>query len=65
MRQRAEKIVFLCDSKKFASRSAFEVLSLREIDYFITDQPIPQDLASACGLSVTVQGKGALMYQRA
>lgn len=64
MRQRAEKIVFLCDSKKFASRSAFEVLTLCEVDYFITDQPIPQDLAQKCGLTIAVQEKDALMYQR-
>lgn len=62
MRDRSRQVVFLCDSGKFQCRSAFRVFSLCEIDYFVTDKPISEDLLSACGLVLKSQADGAVMY---
>lgn len=64
MRGKSGQTVFLCDSGKFSSRSAFRVFSLCEIDYFVSDRPIPEELANACGLALHSQSDGAVMYKQ-
>lgn len=64
MKEFSRTTVFLCDSGKFSTRSAFRVFSLCEIDYIVSNTAIPDGLAENCGLVLYAEGDGAVMYQR-
>ncbi len=58
----SKKTVFLCDSAKLPSRSAFKVFSLCDIDYFVSNERIPSSMADSCGLEIHMEMDGAVMY---
>ncbi|MBR2354215.1 MAG: DeoR/GlpR transcriptional regulator [Clostridia bacterium] len=62
MMRRSRQTVFLCDSEKFNSRSAYRMTSLSEIDHVITDSPLPDSLLEKNGLSLVKQDDGAVWY---
>ena len=64
MREKSAQTVFLCDSGKLGSRSAFCVHSLAEVDYFVTDKRIPEDLAARFSLVLCAEDEGAVMYKK-
>lgn len=41
--ERCRKSIFLCDHSKFGKNSAFSLADLGEVDYVITDRPLPAD----------------------
>ncbi len=53
MLSNAKKKVFLCDSTKFNSRSAFNQCSLKDVDVLVTDDDVPPDF-SAVAPNLTV-----------
>ena len=50
----AEKKVFLCDSRKFLKNEAFTLMPLCELDYIITDEPLPEGLDSGDAIRIVV-----------
>lgn len=64
MKDFSRTTVFLCDSGKLDSRSAFRVFTLSDIDYFVTNETIPNNIAQKCGLSMFMSDEGAVMYKR-
>ena len=64
MRSMSQKTVFLCDSGKLPSRSAFKVFSLCDIDYFVSNERISSSLADSCRLEIYVETDGAVMYRK-
>lgn len=64
MKRGAKKSVFLCDSSKFNKTSAFRVCPLDEVDYTITDAPLPSELTTCRGLVLVSEGDGAFLYER-
>lgn len=64
VRERSKKAVFLCDSAKFASESAFVCFTSEEIDYIVTDTEFPAELADALGFIITTRGDGAVLYEK-
>ena len=64
MRDHSQATVFLCDSGKFHTRSAFRAFSVCEIDYLVSDERIPEELAEKCGLSIYMEDDGAVMYHK-
>ncbi len=64
MKSASQKAVFLCDSGKFHTRSAFKVFSLCDIDYFVSNERIPSSMANACRLEIHMEIDGAFMYRK-
>lgn len=62
MRAGARRSVFLCDSTKIGKTSAFREFSLSEIDYVITDAPLPPQMLNVHGLVLHKNENGAFMY---
>ena len=62
MLRRSRQSVFLCDSGKFNSSSAFRSFSLSEIDYTVTDYPLPPQTIDSCGLVLLREMDGACLY---
>ena len=65
MKSSSRKTVFLCDSGKFNTRSAFKVFELGDVDYFVTNETISDDIVQKLGLKIHMSGEGAVMYKRA
>ena len=55
--------VFMCDSSKFYLNSAFNLCSLSDVDYIITDVPLPDDILTNDMFDMT-EGDGAIMYTK-
>lgn len=64
MKGSSRKTVFLCDSGKFNTRSAFKVFELGDVDYFVTNETISEDIVQKFGLKIHLRGDGAVMYKR-
>lgn len=64
MKNASRKTVFLCDSGKFHTRSAFRVFELGNIDYFVTNETISDEIAQRSGLVICMKCDGAVMYKR-
>ena len=43
-RKHSKQLVYLCGSDKFDTEGKFVSLTLNDIDYFISDQNIPEEL---------------------
>lgn len=63
MAERAETKVFLCDSGKFGSRSAYNLFALSDVDYAVTGAPLPCPVPEACGLRLVKAGE-AFLYEK-
>jgi len=55
--------VFLCDSRKFDSVSAFNMCSLAEVDMLITDSPISEEIVLKYGFKL-IRQEEALIYTK-
>lgn len=55
--------VFMCDSSKFYLNSAFNLCSLNDVDYIITDVTLPDDIL-VNDLFETIRGDGAILYKK-
>ncbi len=64
MKKRSRQSVFLCDSEKFNSRSAYRMTSLSQIDHVFTDHPLPDSLLKRNGLTLKKQADGAFWYEK-
>ena len=62
MYDRSYKRVFLVDSKKFGSKSAFRSFPLSEVDHIITDAPLPEELVDQHRLSIYKQYETVTWY---
>ena len=65
MHKNSRCTVFLCDSEKWQSRSAFCLLALQAVDYTVTDRPLSDTLCRLQGLELVRQSEGAYMYGHA
>ncbi|MBQ8849712.1 MAG: DeoR/GlpR transcriptional regulator [Clostridia bacterium] len=63
MRSGARRSVFLCDSTKFGKTSAFRAFTVSEIDYVVTDAPLPQHILNTHGFLLQKSENGAFMYK--
>ena len=63
MKSGAGKSVFLCDSSKFNKTSAYRFFPLDEIDYTVTDTPLPSKLIEKHKLVLVSEGDGAFLYK--
>lgn len=64
MMKHSRYTVFLCDSEKFDSRSAYRIARLEEISYVVTDRPLPDRILRENGLTLKKQTDGALLYSK-
>ena len=64
MKSASQKAVFLCDSGKFHTRSAFRVFSLCDIDYFVTNDTIPDNISQKLGFEIYMSNENAVMYKK-
>jgi DeoR/GlpR family transcriptional regulator of sugar metabolism len=62
MFERSYKKVFLFDSKKFATRSAYRSFPLSQIDHIITDAVLPKDLLEQHHLSLYKRYETVMWY---
>lgn len=65
MHERSQRSVFLCDSAKFDHSSPFCLFTLSEVDYTVTDAPLPESVLLAQGLTLLKASDGAFLYGRA
>ncbi len=65
MKARSRKTVFLCDSDKIGVVSELRCFSLSEIDYMVTDRPLPLALIEKCRLHQLTAKEGAVLYGHA
>lgn len=56
--------VFLFDSSKFGSRSAFSVCSADDIDYIVADMPLDEGMAKRISFSLQKESDGAYLYKK-
>lgn len=63
MHQRSKKTVFLCDSGKFGTASAFREFLLSELDYVVTDEPLPDEILENSGFVLETESDGAYLYK--
>lgn len=63
MRAHAKEAVFLCDSGKFGTRSAFSFFDIGEIDYLVTDCAPDTDTVKRLGLKLLLSDDGARLYR--
>ena len=63
LRQSAQS-VFLCDSAKIGTTSAFFTTSLSEVDYLVTDAPLPVAMIQSNNLQLQKELGGAYLYYR-
>ena len=63
MKSGSGKSVFLCDSSKFNKTSAYRFFPLDEIDYTVTDTPLPSKLIEKHKLVLVSEGDGAFLYK--
>ncbi len=63
MRRHSKTAVFMCDSGKFGTRSAFSFFNLSEIDYLITDRALDADTLRALSLTEEAEDAGAVLYR--
>ena len=47
MTKHAKTKVFMCDSSKFSTTSAFKLFPVSKVDYVITDSPLPETVVTA------------------
>jgi len=64
MRNQSKTAVFMCDSGKFGTRSAFSFFYLSEIDYLVTDKELSFDTLSTLELEKYAEDPGAVLYRR-
>lgn len=64
MRAHSKTAVFMCDTGKFGTRSAFSFFYLNEIDYLVTDRELDAELAKSLSLTKEAEDAGAVMYRR-
>ena len=43
-RERAKRLAYICGSDKFDCKAPFVALTLDDVDYFISDKPLPEEL---------------------
>ena len=55
--------VLLCNSAKIGTVSAFSVATLSEIDYLVTDAPLPFAMMERNHLTLLKEQDGAYLYQ--
>lgn len=65
MHFRSRRSVFLCDSAKFDRMSAFCLFELKNVDFIVTDSPLPEKMLEAQGLMLIKGDGGAYMYGHA
>lgn len=63
MAEHAAARVFLCDSAKFNSRSAFNLFSASELNWVVTGEPLPEPVAQACALHLRTAAE-AYLYEK-
>ena len=63
MHARSRRSVFLCDSAKFDRCSPFCLLELKNVDYVVTDAPLPEVMLQGQGLRLLKSEQGAYMYK--
>lgn len=63
MKKRAKLCVFLCDATKLGKTSAFRAFSLSDVDYLVTDAPLPEKLLSENGFALLKNNGQAVMYK--
>lgn len=64
MRAHSKAAVFMCDSGKFGTRSAFSFFYINEIDYLVTDQPLDKKIQESLGLKTLSTDNGAVLYKK-
>ncbi len=62
MRAGAKHAVFLCDGTKFGKSSAFRAFPLSDMDYAVTDTPLPDSILKDNKLTLIKAEGGAFMY---
>ena len=62
MRRQSKKTVFLCDSAKIGKQTAFYAFSLSEIDYLVTDAPLPEQLLLKVPLALELEQDHTYLY---
>ncbi|MBQ8551745.1 MAG: DeoR/GlpR transcriptional regulator [Clostridia bacterium] len=63
MHSRAKNTVFLCDSGKFGGTSAFREFLLSELDYVVTDEPLPAEILKKSSFILALESDGAYLYK--
>ena len=63
MRQKSKRAVFLCDSAKIGKQTAFFAFSLSEIDYLVTDAPLPPALLERIPMTLFSEQDHAYLYR--
>lgn len=64
MLTQSKRVVFLCNSAKIGTVSAFYAFSLSQVDDLITDAPLSPAIMQAYGFSLTREQGGAYLYHR-
>ena len=62
MHARSRRSVFLCDSEKFNRRSPFSLVELKDVDFVVTNDLLPEMLLKIQGLELIKSDNGAYMY---
>ena len=61
MSKHAKVKVFMCDSTKFSSTSAFKLFSVSKVDYVVSDSPLSDSILSSSSLKL-VKSSPAYLY---
>ena len=62
MSRHAKTKVFMCDSAKFATTSAFKLFPIYDMDYIVTDKPLAENIAKELVL-VSDEDAPAYLYK--
>ena len=62
MSKHAKTKVFMCDSSKFGTTSAFKLFSLTKVNYIVTDAPLPEKILNNFSLTLE-QNAPAFLYK--
>ena len=62
MSKHAKVKVFMCDSSKFSTTSAFKLFSLSKVDYIVCDTPLTDKILSLINLKL-VESSPAYLYK--
>jgi DeoR/GlpR family transcriptional regulator of sugar metabolism len=62
MSKHAKVKVFMCDSTKFSSTSAFKLFSLSKVDYVVCDKPLSDKIIGAFS-PILVKSSPAYLYK--
>lgn len=63
MYRNSGKRVFLCDSGKYGVISVFREFSVSELDYVVTDAPLPREILQKHGFVMESEVDGAYLYK--